>query len=310
MNKSTLFSSALKKLSIPIGINVCCAACHTALAAPLWLSPLCGAIPFGMLTSRMIKRNDTDSKDSDVSLALKRMYAAGVWCSWATIVGGGLSYIVGMGLSPFCSLVTWAPLIAMESRSSRDAYYGTFGFPIMRILFDWPLTFIGYTLREAFGLRLFSPFATKFDGTIVQGSMPFPSDVKTLVEEYDVVAVVNMCDEYGGPTKEYEKYGVEQLWLRTVDTTVPLPSDLRRGAEFIRKVKTNNKSGRIFVHCKGGIGRASTMSLAHYILNEGVVGKKEVGEKVMWMKGMRKVVFDGVGDYWAIQKLCEEEKGK
>ena len=130
------------------------------------------------------------------------MYAAGVWCSWATIVGGGLSYIVGMGLSPFCSLVTWAPLIAMESRSSRDAYYGTFGFPIMRILFDWPLTFIGYTLRETFGLRLFSPFATKFDGTIVQGSMPFPSDVKTLVEEYDVVAVVNMCDEYGGPTKE------------------------------------------------------------------------------------------------------------
>ena len=214
--------------------------------------------------------------------------------------------------TPYSSLLSWAPMLCMEGRASRDEYYGVFGRTVMRLTFDWPLTFTAYTLREFLGLRLFSPLASVYDGTIVQGSMPFPSDVKTLVGEHGVVAVVNMCDEYKGPTAEYRKLGVEQLRLRTFDTTVPKPEDLRRGAEFIRDIKRRKPEGRVFVHCKGGIGRASCMSLAHYVINEGVgggaPGKVGVMEKVREMRGIRNVVYEGVGGYWAIRRLVEEER--
>ena len=40
-------------------------------------------------------------------------------------------------------------------------------------------------------------------------------------------AVVNMCHEYGGATEVYRAQGITQLYLPTLDTTCPAPSDLQ-----------------------------------------------------------------------------------
>ena len=294
------------------GLNTTLCVFHTYLSAPPLIIPLCSLLPFTLLISKMIHPNTSDLPDTPTTLAFKRLYAASVWCIWSTSLGCLLTSTLGLGLNPLASLLAWVPLFFMESRSSKNAYYSPLGFISMRVLFDLPLTFSGYTLREFCNLRLFSPLATTYDSNIVQGSMPFPSDVSTLYNVYNVRAVINMCGEYPGPVSEYRRLGVEQLRLPTVDTTVPKPEDLRRGAEFVKRY--GGDRGRVFVHCKGGIGRASAMSLAHYIVNEGCGTEEKVKEKVKWMKGKREVVYEGVGDYWAIKQLVEEEgegkKGK
>eukprot|EP01051_Picozoa_sp_SAG22_P014417 SAG22_NODE_1748_length_3664_cov_10.806171_2_plen_343_part_00 len=233
----------------------------------------------------------------------------------------------------------------------------------MRLLFDWPLVTAAYILREWLGLRAFGEFAHIMrggddldgpHGTLVQGSLPFPSDVKTLAEgkdaegePYNVGAVVNMTREWPGPEAEYEKHGVVQLRLPHVDTcmakadkvrqrsfkgsdhclsfcfsafpcgSTALTSDrcnqLEEGAGFIKEQLlkfghtcldpprpcdcTGKK--RVFVHCKGGIARASTMSLAHYIINK----NKEATKAAGCMKGQRKQVEAKVCKYNSIKEL-------
>lgn len=130
--------------------------------------------------------------------------------------------------------------------------------------------------------------------------MPFPSDVKTLVEKYNVKSVINMCGEYPGPQNHYKHYGVEQLRLPRVDTTVPYVEQLKLGAAFILKRKMEEPDARIFIHCKGGIARASCMTLAHYILNKSV---KDTKKQLGIMKEKRPVVFEGVADFHSIQTL-------
>eukprot|EP00638_Chattonella_subsalsa_P010363 CAMPEP_0117742704 /NCGR_PEP_ID=MMETSP0947-20121206/5697_1 /TAXON_ID=44440 /ORGANISM="Chattonella subsalsa, Strain CCMP2191" /LENGTH=134 /DNA_ID=CAMNT_0005559263 /DNA_START=562 /DNA_END=963 /DNA_ORIENTATION=- len=121
-----------------------------------------------------------------------------------------------------------------------------------------------------FGGRFFKPFSSIIDDHLIIGSMPFASDVKYMAEELKVVAVVNMCAEYAGPVKEYQKYGIEQLQLATFDTTSPTYNHLEIGIAFISKCVADHKDhkGRVFIHCKGGVGRATTMALA-YLISKG-----------------------------------------
>ena len=44
--------------------------------------------------------------------------------------------------------------------------------------------------------------------------------------------VINLCDEYRGPKSEYEKLGMEELRLKTVDHFVPSLEDLKV-SEFV-----------------------------------------------------------------------------
>ncbi|GMI01937.1 hypothetical protein TrVE_jg4657 [Triparma verrucosa] len=265
--------------------------------------PLPAASVFFLLMTKFIKRDELDNR---ATLLIKWTFSTFVWTYWATLFGYATFYCFGVKtLTPYHCLLSYAPLLTMEFRESRNTYYGPLGFILMRFLFDAPLITTGMILREVVGLRLFTPFASILDEDIVQGSMPFPSDVKTLVEKYNVKSVINMCGEYPGPKNHYKKYGVEQLWLPRVDTTVPYVSQLREGAKFIQRRKAEEPNARIFVHCKGGIARASCMSLAHYIVNKGVRDPKK---QLVWMKSKRHVVFEGVADFHSIKTLLSGDE--
>ena len=91
------------------------------------------------------------------------------------------------------------------------------------------------------------------DEYVLLGALPLKSDVPKLAK-LGVRAVVNMCQEYPGPRKLYEKYQIEQLWLPTVDFNPPSLESVQRGVAFLKQ-KTEEKS-RVYVHCKAEIGRA------------------------------------------------------
>ena len=42
-----------------------------------------------------------------------------------------------------------------------------------------------------------------------------------------VMGVVNMCEEYNGPTRTYKTLGMEELHLKTVDHFEPSLKDLK-----------------------------------------------------------------------------------
>ena len=56
----------------------------------------------------------------------------------------------------------------------------------------------------------------------------------------------------------YKLHGIEQLQLPTLDTTPPSLEHLRDGVAFVRdRLTATGGRGRIYIHCKGGRGRAS-----------------------------------------------------
>merc|ERR1719367_795088 len=75
-----------------------------------------------------------------------------------------------------------------------------------------------------------------------------------------VRGVVNMQDEYAGPEEEYEKLGIKQLWLPTLDHVEPSLEDLKAACLFIEKFRQRGE--RVYIHCKAGHGRGAAAAFA------------------------------------------------
>lgn len=94
------------------------------------------------------------------------------------------------------------------------------------------------------------------DPAIILGAMPLRSDAKPL-HALGVRGVINMCQEYPGPKSEYQRLGIDQLWLPTVDFNPPTFDDVSRGVEFIKKHASLGE--KVYVHCKAGRARSATV---------------------------------------------------
>mmetsp|Transcript_83671 Transcript_83671/g.167586 ORF Transcript_83671/g.167586 Transcript_83671/m.167586 type:complete len:147 (+) Transcript_83671:196-636(+) len=134
--------------------------------------------------------------------------------------------------------------------------------------------------------------------------MPFPSDIAVLAAEpYNVGLVVNMCREWGGAAVEAQQAnGVEQCWLPQQDTCAPTYESVVIGCAAISEFRKRRLGKRVYVHCKGGIARASTMTLAHYIHNE----RLPAASALAAMRAKRPIVMPGVLHYPAIVRLERE----
>ena len=91
---------------------------------------------------------------------------------------------------------------------------------------------------------------------VLLGALPFARDVPCLLAN-GVTGVINMCIEYPGPKTAYERHGLDQLWLPTVDFTPPTLLDIQRAIDFIDK--HHKAGGKVYVHCKAGRGRSATV---------------------------------------------------
>ncbi len=84
------------------------------------------------------------------------------------------------------------------------------------------------------------------------------------------MGVVNMCAEWKGPVRIYERFGVEQLRLPTADVSAPSLDSLERGVRFIRDKLAKNPRGSIFIHCKCGIGRSASILVCYMVAERGM----------------------------------------
>jgi atypical dual specificity phosphatase len=267
--------------------------------------PLYGAAsPVLVLVHRFLKPDG----EPFVERTVKLLALASVWAYWSAGVAYLLLYVLfQLPLTSYHALAVYVPLLIIAFKRDRNARYDRYKRFILRILFDAPLIITAISLRYLCGWHLFTPFASIIDDEVVQGTLPFACDVEELANEpYNVGAVVNMCSEWDGPLQAYERYGIQQLRLPFQDTTAPHETALRRGAAFMKERLENMPAGkRIYVHCKGGIARASTMSLAHYIINRG----EDPYEAVDKLKAKRSVVLRSAAEYEGVRAIARDPEG-
>jgi atypical dual specificity phosphatase len=96
------------------------------------------------------------------------------------------------------------------------------------------------------------------DEHCILGAVPLSGDPQSL-KDMGVTGVVNMCEEYSGPKSDYQRLGIEQLWLPTTDFQHPSREMVEQGAEFIQRHK--QQGGKVYVHCKAGRARSATVVL-------------------------------------------------
>ena len=105
------------------------------------------------------------------------------------------------------------------------------------------------------------------DEFVVLGAFPFASDVPKLAEA-GIKGVVNTCEEYAGPFAQYERHGIEQFRMPTIDFTHPKLDDVSRAVDFM---DTQIEQGhKVYVHCKAGRGRSATVAICWLMKNKGM----------------------------------------
>jgi atypical dual specificity phosphatase len=107
----------------------------------------------------------------------------------------------------------------------------------------------------------------RIDPYVILGAMPLKSDASKLFDE-GVRGVVNMCREYPGPTAEYQRLGMQQLWLPTVDFNPPTLEQVEEGVEFVQSHVTKQES--VYVHCKAGRARSATILICWLVRYKGL----------------------------------------
>lgn len=107
----------------------------------------------------------------------------------------------------------------------------------------------------------------RVDDVVVLGAMPLRSDVPGLAAA-GVRGVVNTCQEYAGPQKEYTTAGIEQLRIPTTDFTPPSLNDVEKAVAFMNRFTSQGKS--VYVHCKAGRARSATVVICWLIANRGL----------------------------------------
>eukprot|EP00628_Pelagophyceae_sp_CCMP2097_P039976 CAMPEP_0184255370 /NCGR_PEP_ID=MMETSP0977-20130417/8026_1 /TAXON_ID=483370 /ORGANISM="non described non described, Strain CCMP2097" /LENGTH=222 /DNA_ID=CAMNT_0026560937 /DNA_START=1 /DNA_END=666 /DNA_ORIENTATION=- len=102
---------------------------------------------------------------------------------------------------------------------------------------------------------------TVVDETVLVGAAPLallrhPCALRRL----NVTGIINLCEEYDGPTDAYAKLEMTQLRLPTLDHVEPSLEALGEAVDFIARHRERGE--RVYVHCKAGHGRSAAVAFA------------------------------------------------
>ena len=128
----------------------------------------------------------------------------------------------------------------------------------------WPSLAFGVLVSRV--LRVWNVWDEIDDGVLL-GGLPWKRDAARL-HEAGVRAVVNTCEEYAGPSEEYERLGIEQLYLPTVDFLPPSFEAINRAVDFIDRHREGDVDDAITTLLDGQIGpvhfKSSGLDIANH----------------------------------------------
>ncbi len=119
----------------------------------------------------------------------------------------------------------------------------------------YPTLAWNYTLARILHTRHWWDF---IDSHVIVGAFPFSRDVDAM-HAAGVRAVVNTCEEYAGPCREYERRGIDQLRIPTTDFTHPRFEDVVKAVEYVQRHAEAGDT--VYIHCKAGRARSATIAI-------------------------------------------------
>ena len=137
--------------------------------------------------------------------------------------------------------------------------------------------------------RRINKWVTPIDDTVLLGGAPLSFfNMPQYLHKQNVKGVINMCEEYKGPLKQYAKLGIEQLHLPTTDHFEPTFEDMKSAIEFINEFKASNE--KVYVHCRAGHGRSAAIALAWWMSeHDGDLTEDDVEQLNKELCGLRNV---------------------
>lgn len=135
----------------------------------------------------------------------------------------------------------------------------------------------------------------RIDENVILGALPFRSMGDDLIKKENLKAVISMNESYeltvfSNDAPKWARLGVEFLQLATTDFGSPSQENLFRGVEFINKfLATNDRIpnlrtsslpenfGTVYVHCKAGRTRSSTLVGCYLMMRNNWTPEQAVG---------------------------------
>ncbi|KAG7349159.1 protein-tyrosine phosphatase [Nitzschia inconspicua] len=132
---------------------------------------------------------------------------------------------------------------------------------------------------------------TKIDDTVVMGGAPFGflGYPQTLREKFGVKGVINLCEEYRGPLKQYKELGMEELYLPTTDHFEPSREDMLSALSFLKRHEA--MGNKVYVHCRAGHGRSGAVVFAWMLLKDPNVDPQQLNVDFCKMRHVRKSLW-------------------
>ena len=151
---------------------------------------------------------------------------------------------------------------------------------VSQVLF-WPTLPVTY-------VRRIGHWITEIDDTVVMGGLPWglAGMPDRLSRDFQVRGVINMCKEYRGPTEQYERLGIVQLHLPTVDHVEPNTDDLERAVEFLQDFRERGE--RVYVHCRAGHGRSGAAVFAWMLAQDPGSDPEALNQYLCSLRDVRK----------------------
>lgn len=134
-------------------------------------------------------------------------------------------------------------------------------------------------------------WSTVVDDTVILGGAPFgfANYPEKLYTEYGVRGVVNLCEEYQGPDRQYRKLGIDHLRLPTVDHFEPQVSDLEKAVAFIQKHR--DQGDKVYVHCRAGHGRSAAVVFAWLMSKDPTADLRQMNKELSLLRNVRKSLW-------------------
>lgn len=127
--------------------------------------------------------------------------------------------------------------------------------------------------------------------TVVMGGAPFGflGYPERLQENYNVKGVINLCEEYRGPVKQWRKLGAEELYLPTTDHFEPSREDLLSALSFIKRHQA--MGNRVYVHCRAGHGRSGAVVFAWLMMQDPDADLEQLNAELCKVRNVRKSLW-------------------
>lgn len=134
-------------------------------------------------------------------------------------------------------------------------------------------------------------WVTRIDETVVLGGAPFGflGYPEKLRDDYGVKGVINMCEEYRGPIKQYKELGMEELYLPTTDHFEPSREDILSALSFMKRHQAMGNN--VYVHCRAGHGRSGAVVFAWMLLKDPEVDPEQLNAEFCKVRNVRKSLW-------------------